>query len=183
VILPEPPGPFTHPSYPPDQPPAHQQPLSWPPIAWQPPVGKPPVPADPSPGQPPSAPPTSGYARASLVFGIIGVLGGWGLFGVPCLIAVVTGHAALKDTRTGRRGGHGMAVAGLILGYPFAMLSILGGGSALVGMLFTRSRPSARSSARTRRTTRPRHVQALSGSRQCGIGRDLIRRPRTAQGE
>jgi hypothetical protein len=55
------------------------------------------------------------------VFGIIGVLGGWRMFGVPCLIAVVTGHAALKETRTGQRGGHGMAVAGLILGYPFAL--------------------------------------------------------------
>jgi len=31
------------------------------------------------------------------VFGIIGVLGGWCMFGVPCLIAVITGHAALKE--------------------------------------------------------------------------------------
>jgi hypothetical protein len=73
------------------------------------------------------------------VFGVIGVLGGWCTFAVPCLIAVVTGHAALKETRTGRRGGHGMAVAGLILGYPFAVLwilvAILGGG-VLFDMLF-----------------------------------------------
>jgi hypothetical protein len=145
VILPEPPGPFTHPSYPPDQQPPDQQPpdqqpLTWQPVAWQPPVGNPPVPADPYPGQPPYARPTSGYATASLVFGIIGVLGGWCMFGVPCLIAVVTGHAALKETRTGQRGGHGMAVAGLILGYPFAVLwilvAILGGSGAVFDMLF-----------------------------------------------
>ena len=62
------------------------------------------------------------------------------MFGVPCLIAVVTGHAALKETRTGQHGGHGMALAGVILGYPSAVLwilgAMLGGGSALFGMLF-----------------------------------------------
>jgi hypothetical protein len=145
MTLPEPRQPFTNWSYPPDQqPPApplpDQQPLTWPPVTWQPPAGNTPAPADPHPGQSPDARPTSGYATASLVFGIIGVLGGWCMFGVPCLIAVATGHAALKETRTGQRADHGMAVAGLILSYPFAMLWILvaipGGGSALFHMLF-----------------------------------------------
>jgi hypothetical protein len=45
----------------------------------------------------------------------------------PCLIAVVTGHAALKETRTGQHGGHGMALAGVILGYPSAVLWGSGG--------------------------------------------------------
>jgi hypothetical protein len=31
---------------------------------------------------------------------MIGELGGGCVFGVPCLIAVVTGHAALKEGRT-----------------------------------------------------------------------------------
>ncbi|MFU8874355.1 DUF4190 domain-containing protein [Micromonospora sp. SL4-19] len=62
---------------------------------------------------------TSGMATASLVLGILGVLGGWCLFGLPCILAVVLGHLALRETRDGTRSGHGMAVAGLVLGYIF----------------------------------------------------------------
>lgn len=84
--------------------------------------------------------PTSGMATASLVLAIVGLLGGWCAFGLPCFIAVLLGHMALKETRNGQRGGHGMAVAGLILGYPFALLwagvgisGILGGLSSIGG--------------------------------------------------
>lgn len=63
--------------------------------------------------------PSSGVATASLVLGIIGVLGGWCMFGIPCILAVAFGHAGLAQTRDGRMGGRGMAVAGLILGYVF----------------------------------------------------------------
>ncbi|MGC5021247.1 DUF4190 domain-containing protein [Micromonospora sp. DT47] len=62
---------------------------------------------------------TSGMATASLVLGILGVLGGWCLFGLPCILAVILGHLALRETRDGTRSGHGMAVAGLVLGYVF----------------------------------------------------------------
>ncbi|WP_422741615.1 DUF4190 domain-containing protein [Micromonospora sp. WMMD754] len=68
---------------------------------------------------------TSGMATASLVLGILGVLGGWCLFGLPCLLAVVLGHLALRETRDGTRSGHGMAVAGLVLGYVFVGPMIL----------------------------------------------------------
>lgn len=61
--------------------------------------------------------PTSGLATASMVMGLIGVLGGWCFFGLPCAVAVLLGHMALRETKTGERGGHGQAVAGLILGY------------------------------------------------------------------
>jgi hypothetical protein len=61
--------------------------------------------------------PTSGLATASLVLGIVGVLGGWCMFGIPCILAVVFGHAALPATKDGTVGGRGMAVAGLVLGY------------------------------------------------------------------
>jgi hypothetical protein len=70
---------------------------------------------------PPLARPTSGLATASMVLGIIGLLVGWCSFGLPSFIAVFLGHAALKETKTGIRGGHGMAVAGLILGYIVAV--------------------------------------------------------------
>lgn len=72
--------------------------------------------------------PTSGAAVASLVFGIIGILGGWCMFGLPCLIAVLLGHVALGETKRGQKAGHGMAVAGLVLGYlvlvPAALISV-----------------------------------------------------------
>ncbi|MGC1215568.1 MAG: DUF4190 domain-containing protein, partial [Micromonospora sp.] len=63
---------------------------------------------------------TSGAATASLVLWILGVIGGWCLFGLPCILAVVLGHLALRETRDGARAGHGMAIAGLVLGYVFA---------------------------------------------------------------
>ncbi|WP_130335515.1 DUF4190 domain-containing protein [Micromonospora kangleipakensis] len=34
-------------------------------------------------------------------------------------MAVILGHIALRETRDGARSGHGMAVAGLVLGYVF----------------------------------------------------------------
>lgn len=98
-------------TYPSD--PTREQPPTYPPQVYRPPY------------QPPQtvivnqAPPSSGAATASLVLGILGVLGGWCLFGLPCVAAVVFGHVGLRDTRDGTRSGRGMAVAGLILGYVF----------------------------------------------------------------
>ncbi|BEL04695.1 hypothetical protein Q0Z83_028860 [Actinoplanes sichuanensis] len=61
--------------------------------------------------------PTSGWATAALVLGIVGILTGWCLAGIPSLAAIITGHIGLAETNTGTRGGRGLAVAGLILGY------------------------------------------------------------------
>lgn len=81
--------------------------------------------------------PTSGLAVASLVLGIIGAVGGWCMFAIPCLVAILLGHLALAETKTGQKAGHGMAVAGLVLGYVFgapwlllAFWSVLGGAMA-----------------------------------------------------
>lgn len=75
-----------------------------------------------------NAPPTSGLATSSLVFGVLGLVFGCCSFGVPSLIAVLLGHMALRETKSGARGGHGMAIAGLILGYvlvlPMIMMSV-----------------------------------------------------------
>ncbi len=80
---------------------------------------------------PPRVAPTSGWATAALVLGLIGALGGWCMLGIPCLIGVIAGHIGLKETATGEKGGRGMAVAGLILGYlfvvPWALFFFLGG--------------------------------------------------------
>ena len=61
-------------------------------------------------------PPTDGKAIASLVFGILGILCFWGIFGVP---AVILGHLAKAGIgkSMGRLKGEGMAMAGLIIGY------------------------------------------------------------------
>ncbi|MEU7891905.1 DUF4190 domain-containing protein [Nonomuraea sp. NPDC049152] len=64
-----------------------------------------------------AAKPTSGAAVASLIFGIFGLFASWCLFGIPSIVAIVLGHVATSQTRRGLRPGHGMAVAGLILGY------------------------------------------------------------------
>ncbi|MEV4352803.1 DUF4190 domain-containing protein [Nonomuraea sp. NPDC004186] len=61
--------------------------------------------------------PTSGLAVASLIFGILGLFSSWFLLGIPSIVAVVLGHAATGKTKRGIRPGHGMAIAGLVLGY------------------------------------------------------------------
>ncbi len=86
------------------------------------------------------APPTSGMAVASMVLSIVGLVLGCCSFGVPSIVAVILGHAALRETRTGEKAGHGMAVAGLTMGYlmavPAVALSIwfiFAGGLAALG--------------------------------------------------
>ncbi|WP_280839826.1 DUF4190 domain-containing protein [Micromonospora sp. A200] len=75
--------------------------------------------------------PTSGSATAAMVLGIVGVLGGWCVFGLPCLLAVILGHIGLHETRDGLKSGRGMAVAGLVLGYVFVAPAV-----ALTVMVF-----------------------------------------------
>ncbi|MFG1867471.1 DUF4190 domain-containing protein [Micromonospora arborensis] len=122
---PYPEQPYAVPQYP-DQPYAAQpypaQPYS------APPYSAPPYPVAPfSPAYPVvvAAPPTSGLAVASLIAGLVGVLGGWCLFGVPCIAAVILGHMATAATKRGERGGHGIAIAGLILGYIFVIPGVV----------------------------------------------------------
>lgn len=65
--------------------------------------------------------PQSGYVRreqpeplavASLILGILGFF-----TGITAIPAVVTGHLALGRIKRARTDGHGMAVAGLVMGY------------------------------------------------------------------
>jgi hypothetical protein len=71
------------------------------------------------------SPPTSGTATAALVLGIIGAVGGWCMLGLPCLLAIVFGHSGMNETKNGTRGGRGLAVTGLILGYLFIVPWVL----------------------------------------------------------
>ena len=102
-----------------------------PPPNWGPPPPGPPQHNQyyPPPGWYPPAPRTSALAVVSLVFGILWLA--W--FG--SLIAVITGHLAMRECRETGAGGNGLAVAGLALGYlglatfvvPLVLVSALAG--------------------------------------------------------
>lgn len=60
---------------------------------------------------------SSSLAVWAFVVGLIGFFAGWCMLGIPCLAAVILGHAAMSDTKHNVRSGRGLAVAGLALGY------------------------------------------------------------------
>lgn len=129
--------------------PGQSGPIPWQPSGPQPggppvPYGQqPPMPYGPMPyGQPAYQQPiyvrpvpSSGTATASLVVALIGVFGGWCLFGLPCLIAVVLGHIGLSETRKDQKSGKGQAIAGLILGYLFLIPMVLISFAVVGGMV------------------------------------------------
>jgi hypothetical protein len=71
-------------------------------------------------------PPKSGAATASLVLGIVGLVIGWCLCGIPSLLAIIFGHIGLKETRNNARSGHALAVTGLIMGYVLIIPTVAG---------------------------------------------------------
>jgi hypothetical protein len=50
---------------------------------------------------------TSGLAIASLVLGILGV----------SILAIIFGFVALSQVKKGKRGGRGLAISGVVLGF------------------------------------------------------------------
>jgi hypothetical protein len=104
-------------------------------------------PFPPSPSFPPALPqaargPTNGMAIASLVLGIVALVGGSCVTALP---GVILGHMALRqiDASGGTQGGRGMAIGGLVTGYialgltllaalGFALAMLLGIGAAAV---------------------------------------------------
>lgn len=83
--------------------------------------------------------PTSGMAVASMVLGIVGLALGCCSFGIFSILAVILGHVALHQTRDNTVKGHGMAVAGLVMGYIlaapaifFSIWMVIGGGMAAI---------------------------------------------------
>ena len=77
----------------------------------------------------PESPPAAasdlnGYAIASLVLGVAGLLG---LFLVGPVLALVFGYSARRDIDAsgGRQGGRGLAVAGIVLGWVGVALTFL----------------------------------------------------------
>ncbi|MFC6884901.1 MULTISPECIES: DUF4190 domain-containing protein [Actinomadura] len=74
-------------------------------------------------GPPPMAPRNNGMAVASMVLGIIGVVTCGGI--IFSVGAVIFGHVAQGQIRRTGEGGGGMATAGLILGYIFALIGLI----------------------------------------------------------
>lgn len=109
-------------------PPPHGGQPGYPP-AYPPPPGYGPPPAGfgPGPGGHPYGPPqktgTDGFAIASLVLGILGMV----------LLSVIFGFVALSRIRRSGRGGRGLAIAGLVLSGLWIVLIVL----ALVGGALT----------------------------------------------
>lgn len=77
---------------------------------------------------PPPAPRSNGFAIASLVAGIAGFL-----FGVGWIFALVFGYVALSQIKrsAGAEKGHGMALAGVILGWAWLALFVIVGAVAV----------------------------------------------------
>lgn len=67
----------------------------------------------------------SSLAVWALASGIVGILIGWCFLGLPSIAAIVLGHMALEETKSGHVEGRGMAVAGLVMGYVTALPAIL----------------------------------------------------------
>lgn len=78
----------------------------------------------------PMAPATSGFAIASLICSILGVLG---MLGFGSILGIIFGHMAVReiDNANGMLQGRGIAQAGMILGYISLGLALL----VLVGIL------------------------------------------------
>lgn len=68
---------------------------------------------------------TSTMAVVSMILGILGFLSMCCSFGVPSMLAVILGHAALKETSSGEKDGHAMAITGLVLGYIIAIPALI----------------------------------------------------------
>lgn len=58
----------------------------------------------------------SGMAVASLVCSLVGVVPCFWLFQIMGLLGTIFGFVGLKQTKSGERGGRGMAMAGVIIG-------------------------------------------------------------------
>ncbi|BDI23828.1 DUF4190 domain-containing protein [Herbiconiux sp. L3-i23] len=72
-------------------------------------------------GQPQYQPPR-GLSIASMVLGIVGLVAGWFLLGVPSIVGVILGHMGLRREPAGRP----FAVTGLVTGYIGIAFGVIG---------------------------------------------------------
>ena len=136
----EAPGGYPPPSYPPpDYPqPGYAPQPGYPPPGGYNPQGYPPPP--PPPQQPYGAPQypgggygypapptgTNSFAIGSLVASVVGLL-----CGIGSIIGIVLGIVALNQIKQTRQGGHGLAIAGIVVGVASLIISMIWGIYAL----------------------------------------------------
>lgn len=77
--------------------------------------------------------PASGAATASLVLGIVGLLAF--CLVIPSVAAIIAGHMAWSETKSGEKTGHGHALAGLMLGYFVTLSMVSMYGTLLLGAI------------------------------------------------
>ncbi|WP_341934260.1 DUF4190 domain-containing protein [Microbacterium sp. LWO14-1.2] len=86
----------------------------------------------------PASRPTSGLAITSLICGIAGLVLFWAVIPlIASIVAVITGHMALRQTKADPSvGGRGMAFAGLIMGYVMVAVLAIGIVTTVISFLF-----------------------------------------------
>lgn len=128
------------------------------------------------PGQSPYAPPsparrTNGLAVASLVLGFLGFV----TCGFTSILAVVFGHVSLGQIRRDGTDGHGMALAGTILGWALTgawiLFWVLSWTGVVSTALYSAANPTPVGSARTRLGVSPQPGQS---SVQQGDGHKVV---------
>lgn len=134
-----------------------------------------PQPLGPGHGPYPSIPPQnptsySGFAIASLMFGLLGFLGGF-------VLGVIFGIAALRDTRPGGQRGRGLAIAGLIASAIWFV--IIGLAAALA--LLTAIHPPANSLSAQSLTPGQCLIELPSGGHPTKLSTTSCQRPHAAE--
>ena len=66
----------------------------------------------------------SGMAIASLVCSLVGVIPCFWLFQIMGLLGTIFGFVGLKQTKSGQRGGRGLAIAGVVIGIVLVLACI-----------------------------------------------------------
>lgn len=90
------------------------------------------------PSQPVPTPKSSGYALASLILGILSLIGGVGLV-IPPILAVVFGHMSVSQcNKNPALTGKGMGIAGLVMGYVSIVVLV-----PLVGLILAMAIPAS----------------------------------------
>lgn len=74
--------------------------------------------------------PACGFATASLLLSLIGIV-----LAVPAVLGIVFGHVGVRRTRNFRRTGRGLALGGMVLGYAVALFWSVLIGTTWVAML------------------------------------------------
>jgi hypothetical protein len=71
-------------------------------------------------------PPASGAATASMILGIVGLVVGCFMCGIPSVLAIIFGQIGLNQTKNDVKSGRGQAIAGLVMGYILIVPTIIG---------------------------------------------------------